>query len=51
VALALTALCEIGDLDMCKALTTEVEKIICSGNIYTKKKAALAATRIVRKVP
>ena len=51
VALALTALCEIGDVDMCKALTTEVEKIICSGNIYTKKKAALAATRIIRKVP
>lgn len=36
---------------MCKALSSEVEKLICAGNIYTKKKAALAATRIVRKEP
>ncbi len=36
---------------MCKALASEVEKLICAGNIYTKKKAALAATRIVRKEP
>ena len=51
VALALTALSEIGNVDMCKALAPEVEKLICAGNIYTKKKAALAATRIVRKDP
>ena len=36
---------------MCQALSPEVEKLICAGNIYTKKKAALAATRIVRRDP
>ena len=51
MALALTALSEIGNQDMCKALAPEVQKLICSGNIYTKKKAALAATRIIRKEP
>lgn len=51
MALALTALCEIGNEDMCRSLTTEIEKIIKTGNIYTMKKAALAATRIIRKVP
>ena len=51
MALALTALCEIGTVDMCRSLTGEIENIMVKGNIYTKKKAALTATRIVRRLP
>lgn len=34
---------------MCDALKELVRELICAGNIYTKKKAALCATRIIRK--
>lgn len=36
---------------MCKELAPEVAKLMINGNNYIKKKAALAATRIVRRVP
>ncbi len=36
---------------MCKELAPEVCKLMMTGNNYIKKKAALAATRIVRRVP
>jgi len=51
VALALAALSEITTADMCRELAPEVCKLLTSGNNYVKKKAALAATRIIRRVP
>ena len=51
VALALQVLSEVGTSDMCKQLEAEVRKLMTSGNIYIKKKAALAGIRIVRKSP
>jgi len=51
VALALSALSEITTADMCKELAPEVCKLLTSGNNYVKKKAALAATRVIRRVP
>jgi len=51
VALALASLSEITTADMCRELAPEVCKLMVSGNNYIKKKAALAATRIIRRVP
>ena len=48
--LALCALGNIGSNEMCRALAREVENMMASGNPYIRKKAALCAMRIVRKV-
>ena len=46
------ALSEICSADMCRELASEVAKLITTaGSSYIKKKALLAATRIIRKVP
>ena len=37
--------------DMCKELYAEVKKQMQNGNTYVRKKATLAAIRIIRKVP
>eukprot|EP00656_Telonema_subtile_P022488 TRINITY_DN2363_c0_g1_i1.p1 TRINITY_DN2363_c0_g1~~TRINITY_DN2363_c0_g1_i1.p1 ORF type:complete len:835 (-),score=260.72 TRINITY_DN2363_c0_g1_i1:189-2693(-) len=51
VGLSLCALANISTSDMCRTLYVEVEKLCRSSNPYVRKKAALAAIRVIRKVP
>uniref|UniRef100_A0A0G4HF14 Clathrin/coatomer adaptor adaptin-like N-terminal domain-containing protein n=1 Tax=Chromera velia CCMP2878 TaxID=1169474 RepID=A0A0G4HF14_9ALVE len=48
--LALSALGNIANVEMCRALAREVEELLGNSNPYIKKKAAMCATRMVRKV-
>jgi len=50
VGLALCALANISTPDMCRTLYPECEKLCRSSNPYIRKKAALCAIRVVRKV-
>ena len=45
------ALSEICTAEMCRDLSGEVLKLMQNGTAYIKKKAALASTRIVSRVP
>ena len=51
VALGLTSIAEISTEDMCRELYTEVKKLMRSSSSYIKKKAILAAVRIIRNIP
>ncbi len=51
IALALIALSEICTPQMLREVHPEVIKLLGSGTSYIKKKAALAATKIIKKVP
>jgi len=51
VGLALSTLGNIASPAMGRDLGNEVEKLLGSSNSYIRKKAALAALRIIRKVP
>ncbi|KAF2261698.1 AP-1 complex subunit gamma-1 [Lojkania enalia] len=51
VGLALCTLANIASVEMSRDLFTEVETIISSANPYIRRKAALCAMRICRKVP
>jgi AP-1 complex subunit gamma-1 len=51
VGLALTALGNICSAEMARDLAPEVEKLLASANPYIRKKAALCARRVLRKVP
>jgi len=51
VGLALCAMGNIASADISRDLAGEVEKLFKSANPYIRKKAALCAVRIVRKVP
>lgn len=51
VGLALVTLANIASIEMSRDLFPEVETIISSSNPYIRRKAALCAMRICRKVP
>ncbi|CAJ0908682.1 10286_t:CDS:10 [Entrophospora sp. SA101] len=51
VGLALCTLGNISSPEMARDLCTEVEKLLSNFNTYIRKKAALCAMRIIRKVP
>ncbi|KAK9494553.1 adaptin N terminal region-domain-containing protein [Lipomyces doorenjongii] len=51
VALALCTLGNIASQEMARDLFTDVEKLVVTQNPYLRKKAALCAMRIIRKVP
>lgn len=48
--LALCAFGNIASVEMCQALSTEIGNLLKSSNPYVRKKAALCAMRIVKKV-
>ncbi|KAK9362622.1 adaptin N terminal region-domain-containing protein [Lipomyces starkeyi] len=51
VGLALCTLGNIASQEMARDLFTDVEKLVVTQNPYLRKKAALCAMRIIRKVP
>ena len=51
VGLALTALGNIASTEMARDLAPEVERLLSSSNPYIRKKAALCARRVLRKIP
>ena len=49
--LALCALGNICSAEMARDLAPEVDRLLASANPYLRKKAALCATRVLRKIP
>jgi len=50
-ALALTALANVGTADMCRDLAKNVETLLLHSNSFIRKKANLAAVRVILKCP
>lgn len=51
VSLALCTLGNIASTEMARDLFADIEKLIVSSNSYLRRKAAICAMRIIRKVP
>lgn len=51
VSLALIALSEICTAEMCRELVGDILKVMTGGTSFVKKKAALAATKVIKKLP
>lgn len=51
VSLALCTLANIASTEMARDLFADIEKVVASSNPYLRKKGALCAMRIIRKVP
>ncbi|OSD05519.1 Adaptor protein complex AP-1 gamma subunit [Trametes coccinea BRFM310] len=51
VGLALCTFADIASEEMSRDLANEIEKLLGSSNTYIRKKAALCALRVIRKVP
>lgn len=51
IVLGLTAIAEISTEDMCRELYQEVKRLMRSSSSYIKKKAILAAIRIIKNIP
>jgi AP-1 complex subunit gamma-1 len=51
ISIALNAIGEACTADMCRQLSSEVVKLMNNPNPFIKKKAALAATKIIKKCP
>jgi len=51
ISLALVALSEICTAEMCRELVSDILKVMANGTSFVKKKAALSATKIIKKLP
>lgn len=49
--MALTAISEVSTEEMCRELYQDVKKLMQSNSSYIKKKAIIAATRIIKNIP
>ena len=51
VALALGVLSNIGSMELCRSLATDVQKVLTIDDPFLRKRAAMAVIRIIKKLP